>query len=215
MRIVLARAGAALLTGMLVGGCTSGDTTQTAPAAQWQRLQADGSPYTGSGDFDREPWACVRDRTSGLVWEVKARDGGLRDRGHTYTWFMRDELAHKGDPGVEDGGLCSAGRCDTLGLVEAVNERSLCGFADWRLPTQAELATLNDSSRGAPGPTVARDYFPTVLADQYWTGDSHLYYHGAWTWNFRYGHNQVDWKRLPKRALLVRGQSAVALARPD
>ena len=180
-----------------------------------QRLYADGTVYAGSGDFVREPWACVRDHDTGLVWEVKSATDSLHGKDHTYTWHNTDELAHKGDAGVIDGGTCAGARCDTAGLVEAVNAEGLCGFGDWRLPDQKEIATLNDPDAAAPGPTVSAEHFPTLLAEQYWTRDSHLYYPGAWTWNFRYGHNQVDWKRTPKRALLVRGQAQVALARPE
>src|SRR5690606_691716 len=123
---------------------------------------------------------------------------GLHGRDNTYTWHDTDEVLHKGDPGVADGGTCVGSRCDTAGLTEAVNAEGLCGFDDWRLPDQREIATLNDPASAAPGPTVYAQHFPTLLAEQYWTRDSHLYYPGAWAWNFRYGHNQVDWKHTAK-----------------
>lgn len=200
-----------------LGGCGSAsrDTVAHNDGAHLQRLAADGSVYAGSGDFAKEPWACVRDLHTGLVWEVKRDGPGLHGKDNTYSWHDTDELVHKGDPGVVDGGACSGSRCDTQGLVAAVNAERLCGFDDWRVPDQREIATLNDPERAAPGPTVAVDYFPTLLPEQYWTRDTHLYYPGAWSWNFRYGHNQVDWKRLPKRVVLVRGEAKVALARPE
>ena len=35
------------------------------------RLDENGNNYRGSGDYDKEPWACVRDNNTGLVWEVQ------------------------------------------------------------------------------------------------------------------------------------------------
>ena len=37
------------------------------------RINADGSEYTGSGNYSTSPWACVRDNRTGLMWEVKTR----------------------------------------------------------------------------------------------------------------------------------------------
>jgi len=34
--------------------------------------------------------SCVRDNVTGLVWEVKSNDGGLRDRSWTYSWYNPD-----------------------------------------------------------------------------------------------------------------------------
>ena len=31
-------------------------------------------------------WDCVRDNVTGLIWEIKTNDGGLRDWDWTYTW---------------------------------------------------------------------------------------------------------------------------------
>ena len=60
----------------------SGKNAQ-APAFDFQRLTADGAPYTGNGDFATQPWSCVADRHTGLVWEVKTTQAGLRGKDNT------------------------------------------------------------------------------------------------------------------------------------
>ncbi len=50
------------------------------------------SAVLGSGATD---WACTRDDTSGLIWEVKTGDGGLRDANKTYTNYDNLTQAQK------------------------------------------------------------------------------------------------------------------------
>ena len=54
------------------------------------RLNEDGSEYTGSGDYGTDPWACVLDNVTGLIWEVKTNDNTLRDRDEGFTWYDPD-----------------------------------------------------------------------------------------------------------------------------
>ena len=35
-------------------------------------------------------WACVKDNATGLIWEEKTNDQGLRDKEWTYTWHDSD-----------------------------------------------------------------------------------------------------------------------------
>ncbi|MFW5969891.1 MAG: hypothetical protein ACOCP9_04575, partial [Halofilum sp. (in: g-proteobacteria)] len=70
------------------------------------------------------PWSCVRDNVTGLMWEVKTTDGGLRDQNNTYTWHNPDSDENGGASGPSDGGECSGSDCGTHAYVEAVNEES-------------------------------------------------------------------------------------------
>ncbi len=201
---------------LAAGGCKApppGEGAEGKP--RFERLDRNGAPYAGDGNFARHPWACVRDRRTGLVWEVKQADGGLHDADHTYTWYDPDPVHNKGAAGKRDGGRCRGSGCDTLAFVAAVNAAGWCGFKDWRLPDQAEIASINDGTRRYPGPTQDPAFFPNARADQYWTRETHLYYPGAWAWNFAYGHNQVDWKTSAKRVRLVRGEVKTRLPRPE
>ncbi|MEO0815214.1 MAG: hypothetical protein AAFY60_20305, partial [Myxococcota bacterium] len=56
------------------------------------RLNDDGSEYTGSGDYSTDPWMCVRDNHTGLVWEVKEPFNGVegetpRDGDDRFVWY--------------------------------------------------------------------------------------------------------------------------------
>jgi hypothetical protein len=126
-------------------------------------------------------WDCVRDNRTGLIWEVKTDDDGLRDRFSTYSWyFSQQQILTGGDVGTANGGQCGGGiSCDTQSYIEAVNQTGLCGRnANWRLPTPEELRSINDYSKGYnTRPTLDQDYFvndPAVL-------DSSLYATGVWS----------------------------------
>ena len=41
-------------------------------------------------------WACVRDNVTGLMWEVKSDDNGLRDKDWTYTWYSTNSNSNGG-----------------------------------------------------------------------------------------------------------------------
>lgn len=105
--------------------------------------------------FSAVAGGCVRDEVTGLVWESKTADGGLRDNTRTYTNY--------GD-----------GRSgDASGFVSAVNLAGLCGAADWRLPTFAELGSLVDYGAMAAGarPWIDTTWLPNTPAAHYWTSD--------------------------------------------
>ena len=75
------------------------------------KLDADGAPLPAAAP----DWVCVRDNLTGLVWEVKSDDGGLRDKDWTYTWYNPDPATNGGSAGTPDGGdnCFDAVRCDT------------------------------------------------------------------------------------------------------
>ncbi len=129
---------------------------------------------------DQGPWACVRDRRTELVWEVKSDDGGLHDRGWTYSWY-RPSL-DMGNAGTPDGGTCfdlnrqdpdnllaATEGCDTYHFIQAVNAEALCGFRDWRLPTHQELQTLLDDGAFPGMPMIQEGYFPRCRKSSYWS----------------------------------------------
>jgi hypothetical protein len=114
------------------------------------------------------PHPCVLDTATGLVWEVKTDDKGPGDKDWSYTWFDKSKRDEGFPVGYEDGGSCThKGSCDTAGYVVATNKRRLCGFNDWRLPTDGELAGL---LRPELPKKIDERFFPNSLADYYWTG---------------------------------------------
>ncbi len=89
-------------------------------------------------------WSCVRDNVTGLIWEAKSDDGGVHDKDNFHT------------------------HADTGALVASSNSGRLCGFADWRLPTPQELASMLDASL-ASGALVDPLAFPLQKAAAYWS----------------------------------------------
>jgi len=125
---------------------------------------------------DAKEWNCVRDIATGLLWEVKAADGGLHSREHTYTWFNPDEATNGGVEGREgepEDTTCGSPAvvkdgCDTLKYVAAVNAAGWCGHKDWRLPTVDELRTLVDY--GSFLPALPAKFFPDIIMPAgFWT----------------------------------------------
>lgn len=115
------------------------------------------------------PWSCVLDRVTGLTWELRPAGGGLRDRAHTYSWFSSTGVEDGGDPGTPNAGACvDTSHCDTEKYREAVNAAGLCGHADWRLPSPAELLGIADLG-AAQAPYVDAGWFPDTLSAPYWT----------------------------------------------
>ncbi len=126
-------------------------------------------------------WQCVRDNRTGLVWEIKTDDKGLRDRFNTYSWYFGNQQILTGsDEGTANGGSCSGGiDCDTQSYIQAINTMGLCGRNDqWRLPTPEELRSINNYSRGyTTRPTLDTQFFrndPAIV-------DSTLYSIGVWS----------------------------------
>ncbi|MCH8533211.1 MAG: DUF1566 domain-containing protein [Saccharospirillum sp.] len=122
------------------------------------KLDADGNPLADQGaDYATTPWDCVRDNHTGLIWEVKTTDGGLRDKDNTYTWYNSTGINDGGIPGV----ACpDETNCDTEKFAAAVNGAGLCGAHDWRLPTRLEYLSITHSGRSEPA--IDTDWFPNT-----------------------------------------------------
>ena len=140
----------------------------------------------GSGVCPAEPvlgpnptnWGCTRDNTTGMTWEMKTDDGGLRDKEWTYAWYSTDTATNGGDVGGAGSDTCGgtlsdyANQCNTANYITAVNAApGLCGFTDWRLPSVRELQTL--IHYGATNPTIDTTYFPNTLASDFWSASSY------------------------------------------
>ena len=114
------------------------------------------------------PHPCVRDNVTGLWWEVKTDDGGLRDQDWRYTWY--DPASPDGNPGTASGttNCHTAGRCDTSKYVADVNAAGLCGKSDWRMPTVKELEGIANLNR--TNPAIDPLYFPNTPSSHFWSG---------------------------------------------
>lgn len=133
-------------------------------------------------DARAKSWDCVLDEISGLLWEVKkGADGiygnrGLHDSDDIFTWYNPNVKTNGGTLGDWNSGSkqCAgyiAGQpatyCNIEEFTGRVNQKGLCGFKDWRVPTLMELVTLTNYGRSDPA--IDTDYFPHMLKAHYWT----------------------------------------------
>lgn len=182
------------------------NTIVVAKAPQYVKIShADSEFLESANDGD-----CVEDKSTGLIWEKKTQNRGLRDAGNFYSWYNPKDLSNGGHAGVADNGKCRGGiNCDTDAYVKAINELKLCGFSDWRLPTRAELMSLVQYSGQKKGKgLIDRRYFPTATSDWYWAADSDdLNPSRAWYVLFFNGRYMKAPKSMAKRIRLVRTRS--------
>jgi len=157
---------------------TAGTLTKVGGGAagfDYTKVSNSGTDLPASAILGAAPsdWACTRDNVTGLTWEVKVADGGLRDWTSLYMWHSDDTATNGGYPGAlhynyypynPPGGECkyTLQDCNTATFVAAVNSAKLCSHADWRLPSYRELLTL--VHYGASAPAVEANYFPNTAA---------------------------------------------------
>ncbi len=193
---------------------THNDDSDGHAGFSYTKRDADGNPLADqSVAYATQPWSCVKDNVTGLIWEVKTSDGGLRNNVNTYTWYNPADTENGGSAGTANGGSCSGGiDCDTQSYKNEVNRLGLCGAADWRVPGSHELSSLVDSSIAYPGPTLDTAYFVNTPVEnsspfnRYWSASPYAgYSDGAWYVDFRNGRVYDSSKRSTFHVRLVRG----------
>lgn len=142
------------------------------------KIANDGSELPDSAALGTNPkdWACTLDASSGLIWEVKTANPGLRSAGNTYSWYSSEGRAI----GLSSGGSCSSdGRCDTEKYIADVNSSKLCGGDNWRMPKAKELE--EHFAVRLTSPSVYAAYFPNTTSTYYWSGTPGAFYSfSAW-----------------------------------
>lgn len=147
------------------------------------KIANDGSALANqTNPYSTQPWSCVQDNVTGLIWEVKTKSkSGHRGGEHTYTWYNTDPTTNGGFAGYigfrDDyyGPSCGSPLlCNTQSYTLEVNNSNLCGRSNWRLPTLEELRSLLDysyySSLIASGHVkIDLKYFPHTHESGYWT----------------------------------------------
>jgi len=138
---------------------------------------------------------CVLDNVTGLMWEVKTNDGGLRDWNKTYTNYSATY-----NPSNSYGTAT-----DTSGFVTAVNATNLCGHSDWRLPTADELQSIVDYGVAYPGPTIDTTWFPNTQGSLFWSASPYVgVSSNAWFVYFYDGYVNVYYRSNDYYVRLVR-----------
>jgi hypothetical protein len=186
-----------------------------APSGQYSKIANNGSvlpdsAVLGSGATD---WACTRDNQSGLLWEVKTADSGLRDWNKTYTNY--DDLTQpqkwNGSTYVNPTQAEIDAASNSTGLVKAVNAVGLCGQSDWRMPGKDELFGLVD--RGYNNPMINPSFFlnTNMQNASFWSGSPDVGYSSrAWYVYFGFGYTYDNSRSAGNGVRLVRGAPSVA-----
>ena len=149
-------------------------------------------------------WSCVNDIRTGLMWEVKSPEAGLRFSKNLYSWYSP---VNKSLQGEADGGRCLGSiDCDTDAYVQAMNTIKYCGYDEWYLPSKNEMQTLivHNNYYRKQKVTVDIRYFPHTRPSWYWTSSDHEEYDEyAWFILFRNGLALSDLKERAKHIRLV------------
>lgn len=152
-------------------------------------------------------WACTKDNKTGLIWEIKTKDGGLRDMSNAYTWYNPDKSTNGGFEGYFNDGyfknyypICKGSYCDTFSYVQAVNTQGLCGEKNWRMPTIDELTGIFVAS-------PYKIYFPNTSKNPgfFWSSTPNSTKSGsAYGFNFNNGASDSGYKFGSVNVRLVR-----------
>ncbi|MEI6745792.1 MAG: DUF1566 domain-containing protein, partial [Methylococcaceae bacterium] len=133
-----------ILQGVISSGTYTVETAApVVTTTGYTKIANDGSVLSDNATLGSNPrdWACTKDNKTGLIWEVKTDDGGLRDKDWTYSWY-KPVGDNGGDVGYQNKGSCKGSECDTYAFTNALNKQGLCGATDWRMPTIDELKGL-------------------------------------------------------------------------
>ena len=153
-----------------------GDFDSTLNTHSYVKLDANGNDLAR----DAESWTMVRDKVTGLIWEVKTNDCSIHDRNHTYAWN------------------------NTTKFIAAVNGETFGGFSDWRLPSMKELSTLVKSEK--LNPAIDTGFFPHTVSSYYWSSTTHANFTGiSWYVNFGYGNVNYKYRSSSYYVRAVRG----------
>jgi PKD repeat protein len=133
---------------------------------------------------------CVKDTITGLIWEGKTSDGGLRDGAKVYTNYDNTAAAQfwNGSAYVNPTQPQIDADTNAVGYKNAVNAGGLCGASDWRLPSVDELESL--VVYGLSGPAIDTAWFPNASGTSFWSSSTDVeagYAYTAWYVSFSTG----------------------------
>ncbi|WP_213607624.1 DUF1566 domain-containing protein [Pseudoalteromonas sp.] len=131
---------------------------------------------------DASNFSCIRDNTTGLVWEVKGPYSGvlpnttLRDGQNRYIW---QGPLNSGDVTGSANTSCPSNTdCGLQTYIDEVNALDFCGGSNWRLPTYTELLGLIDYGKDGQNLLIDTAFFPNTPATnilghlRYWTSQT-------------------------------------------
>lgn len=139
------------------------DVAAAQATRRYTKLDANGNalPMTATS------WSCVKDNNTGLVWEEKTNDGGLRDKNWRYR-HLHNSGGYAGTVDYNGKVMCKGlGFCDPYTYISAVQGQALCGRTSWRLPVKSEFGTIAKINSGGVPPHIDQSVFPDVVNKPY------------------------------------------------
>lgn len=116
------------------GGSANASTTGASFPPYFTKLADNGSALPA----DASVWSCLLDARTGLIWEVKTDDGGLRDR----DWLYRYNGSAGLSPAGTDYPCVGISACNPMSYIETLNAYGICGHTTWHLPTASDMAGI-------------------------------------------------------------------------
>ncbi|MDF2152678.1 DUF1566 domain-containing protein [Vibrio sp. CAU 1672] len=119
------------------------DDRQTATRAGFKFVKLDAQGAILAADATQ--WACTLDERTGLVWENKSGEASsVQHKDRTFVFESATFKPYYEDLQVVGCVEAGDGICSTSQYAEHMNQQSLCGITDWRLPTYQEFYDLLD-----------------------------------------------------------------------
>ncbi len=153
--------------------------------------------------YQDQPWACVKDTNTGLIWEVKTPE----NKHEEFTWYSSNKNINGGLAGNPNGRECVKGKdCNTEKYLQSFlqnpNNKRFCGNNNWRIPNHLELLSLADHSKIAPA--IDSVYFPNTAPARYWSSTPFAgEIISAWEVHFQHGVLDYGHKEWGRRLRLV------------
>ena len=108
---------------------THNDDSDGVAGFSFTKLDASGAPLLDqSVDYATDPWTCVRDNVTGLIWEVKIDSGSENPP----DWGPHDPRQSWPSPDP---------------LIQHANDNDFCSMNNWREPSYQELLSMVDFSK--------------------------------------------------------------------
>ncbi|MFW8592288.1 DUF1566 domain-containing protein [Glaciecola sp. 2405UD65-10] len=174
-----------------------------------------------NGDIIDNPsfeFTCVRDNTTGLIWQTKTASDTSSSAyvEQTFTWYAEEDNGNFEGSLNEASTSCnvSSGQCNTQAYLDQVNAEGMCGFFDWRLPNIREMQSIVHYGKTS-SPLVDTEFFPYWGTANnstlwYWTSQSSAdgvsddTAYNAWALDMNSGNDGFLDKTTEQRVILVR-----------
>lgn len=116
-------------------------------------------------------WNCVLDNVTGLMWENKTKENQF----DTYALYDSNNTSNNGSIGNWNNGKNSQ-----LYVLD-MNQKTWCGYSDWRMPSASELLSIVDF--GVKDIAIDSQYFSYTQPNWYISATPSLQ-HANWQVNF-------------------------------